>query len=768
MSCQPPITGSVRVEASGANRYIPSENGSTYLVKITPDNINKISITVGTTNAYEKGNLKQWDGSKWTDIAGELVTNKLTANYINALDITTKKITVLQDNTADPSDSNKILFEANGLSGKGAVKIGGWDVEKDKLYSGTGAKTVSLQSELTNDSFVECIVANGNQYIDTGLRIDYNTDIVEITYQPTTYDQNGMIFGQWNDATTSQAALYLYKDGKAISFYIPFDGEQKALNTYINYTNLSKQTIKIQKESSSNQLTIYVNGRATSFETYTKSLPVATITSYIASGRRNDGSANWGFKGKIYNCKIWRNGSLIRNYAPYYKANTQTYGLFDLCNNTFTSSGSGYKFDGEYSSIYLGSEESRTAPFSVSNTGQVRASDVSLEGHIISDGGRIGGFTISDSSFTNGILGQNDFVAITSKNSLLYKVANIVDEYKLIVGPSFGVTKTGNVNIANGNFTGHADISGGKLSNIESIECLNNLRIGPIDITPANFNEPVIIKKAVKFTITGGRASYIGGSTIYYVTITADQKLATAIQLPYMLSYATYRGTRNNSEYNNKTQNIYFNKIITFPANTLTYEVSIVADSYDQYGSWDFVDVAVSNAGKEGSSVGDIAEKWNAGTNSFKCHAKVNDNKEAWGLQFSQNLIPGTTDDVKASIGTSSQTWKELHCDTAYATAFYASSDKRLKENIKEFEPKNSILNLPVVEFDFKDSGKHQIGCIAQDLQKLFPELVEARDDGYLTIEENKLVYLLLLEIKKLNAKIDNLSTAKESKGDHN
>ena len=94
-----------------------------------------------------------------------------------------------------------------------------------------------------------------------------------------------------------------------------------------------------------------------------------------------------------------------------------------------------------------------------------------------------------------------------------------------------------------------------------------------------------------------------------------------------------------------------------------------------------------------------------------------------------------------------------------YATAFYASSDKRLKENIKEFEPKNSILNLPVVEFDFKDSCKHQIGCIAQDLQKLFPELVETRDDGYLTIEENKLVYLLLLEIKKLNQRINILET---------
>ena len=64
VSCQPSITGSVRVEASGANRYIPSKTGSTYLVKITPANIddNKINIEVGTTVAYETGNLKQCSG----------------------------------------------------------------------------------------------------------------------------------------------------------------------------------------------------------------------------------------------------------------------------------------------------------------------------------------------------------------------------------------------------------------------------------------------------------------------------------------------------------------------------------------------------------------------------------------------------------------------------------------------------------------------------------------------------------------------------------
>ena len=62
-----------------------------------------------------------------------MVTNKLTANYINALDITTKKITVRQDNT---NDKSAVLFEADGLSGKGTVKIGGFYATKDALVGG--------------------------------------------------------------------------------------------------------------------------------------------------------------------------------------------------------------------------------------------------------------------------------------------------------------------------------------------------------------------------------------------------------------------------------------------------------------------------------------------------------------------------------------------------------------------------------------------------------------------------------------------------------
>ncbi len=95
--------------------------------------------------------------------------------------------------------------------------------------------------------------------------------------------------------------------------------------------------------------------------------------------------------------------------------------------------------------------------------------------------------------------------------------------------------------------------------------------------------------------------------------------------------------------------------------------------------------------------------------------------------------------------------------DKITAGSFYATSDVRLKENIKPFEYRESILDLPIYNYDFKQGAKNQIGCLAQDLQKLYPELVNESASGYLSINESKLVYLLMEEVKQLKAEIEEL-----------
>ena len=109
------------------------------------------------------------------------------------------------------------------------------------------------------------------------------------------------------------------------------------------------------------------------------------------------------------------------------------------------------------------------------------------------------------------------------------------------------------------------------------------------------------------------------------------------------------------------------------------------------------------------------------------------------------------------NVGTSS-----YPCTSVYATTFYATSDIRKKKNIFEYHSNGDILTLPIYKFDYKDgSGTNQIGCMAQDLQNICPELVVADHDGYLSIKENRLVYVLLDRMKKMQKEIDALKEGK-------
>lgn len=93
------------------------------------------------------------------------------------------------------------------------------------------------------------------------------------------------------------------------------------------------------------------------------------------------------------------------------------------------------------------------------------------------------------------------------------------------------------------------------------------------------------------------------------------------------------------------------------------------------------------------------------------------------------------------------------------ACGFGTSSDLRLKQNIKSYKAEKSILDLDIKEFEYINDAAHKkhIGAIAQDVQEICPEIVYEDANGYLNIEENKLVYLLLNEVKELKKEIKRL-----------
>ena len=101
----------------------------------------------------------------------------------------------------------------------------------------------------------------------------------------------------------------------------------------------------------------------------------------------------------------------------------------------------------------------------------------------------------------------------------------------------------------------------------------------------------------------------------------------------------------------------------------------------------------------------------------------------------------------------------------------YSASDSRLKENIKPItNALEKVRKLGGYEFDWNDKqtvweeGKHDIGVIAQEVQAVVPEVTKERIDGYLGVDYEKLVPLLIEAIKEQQTQIEELKALVKEK----
>lgn len=99
-----------------------------------------------------------------------------------------------------------------------------------------------------------------------------------------------------------------------------------------------------------------------------------------------------------------------------------------------------------------------------------------------------------------------------------------------------------------------------------------------------------------------------------------------------------------------------------------------------------------------------------------------------------------------------------------YGRNFYGDgfmpSDKRLKTDIKDYNSGlDKILKFNVKEFVYKkDKSKtKKIGVIAQEIQNILPGSVKKNKDGYLNIETNQFIFLLVNSIKDMYKQLQSL-----------
>jgi len=98
--------------------------------------------------------------------------------------------------------------------------------------------------------------------------------------------------------------------------------------------------------------------------------------------------------------------------------------------------------------------------------------------------------------------------------------------------------------------------------------------------------------------------------------------------------------------------------------------------------------------------------------------------------------------------------------------AYGSPSDRSLKENIKPIDSAlDKVMKLQGVTFDWKPKEdvildiKEDIGFIAQDVQKVVPELIRENSNGLLSMRHQGVAPILLEAIKELKAEIDLLKS---------
>jgi hypothetical protein len=90
------------------------------------------------------------------------------------------------------------------------------------------------------------------------------------------------------------------------------------------------------------------------------------------------------------------------------------------------------------------------------------------------------------------------------------------------------------------------------------------------------------------------------------------------------------------------------------------------------------------------------------------------------------------------------------------STDYNCSSDINLKENIQPIEnPIDKVLNITGVSFDWKENGRSSMGVIAQEVERVLPELVSGSDSK--TVNYNGLIGLLIEVVKEQQQRINSL-----------
>ena len=195
-------------------------------------------------------------------------------------------------------------------------------LETDTVTATNGSKTIAGVWTQIHDpasdvpegyTQLEYIESSKTQYIDTGFKPNQNTK-AEIKYQ--TPDTKSHCIAGCDTAWKS----------KGFSFY-PSDAEFGNASQGSRLTRTGQITIDILDKG-----VLYRNGTqswASTSQTFS-----CDWNFYIFAQNRN-GTFNEPISENVYYCKIWDNGTLVRDFIPARRNSDSAIGMYDLANSSF-------------------------------------------------------------------------------------------------------------------------------------------------------------------------------------------------------------------------------------------------------------------------------------------------------------------------------------------------------------------------------------------------------------------------------------------------
>jgi hypothetical protein len=125
-------------------------------------------------------------------------------------------------------------------------------------------------------------------------------------------------------------------------------------------------------------------------------------------------------------------------------------------------------------------------------------------------------------------------------------------------------------------------------------------------------------------------------------------------------------------------------------------------------------------------------------------------NTNSGGRVGINNTVPASALDVGGDIHASG---------SVTANAFFYDSDAILKRNIRDLPHSlDKVLQLQGRAFNWKSNGRPDVGLIAQDVEKVFPELIATdKQSGLKSVEYGNLIAVLIEAVKEQQKGIQRL-----------